>query len=186
MKKLAALFTTLLFLTACQKPLPATTNGDANAETPDGEDKQVVIVGTEEVPVYKLFLVALEDKGLNGKEIGCEDSIVSVDGQKDSSLDTVEKKMTAAYNALLKLGKDYGESGFSNFLAGNSLKLESLTVDGNGKATVKFSGQIPLAGVCDHPRVESQLVETALQFQEITALDIFINDQYLQDYLSLK
>lgn len=191
MKKLAALFATLLLLTACQQPAPTNTNTNTDGETTttdntDTDAPEVVVISTEDVPSYRLFLIAMEDKGLNGKEIGCGDSVVSVDGQKDKSLDTVEKKLSAAYNELIKLGKDYGESGYSNFLANNSLKLESATIDPNGKATIKFSGSIPLAGVCDHPRIESQLVETALQFPEITALDIFINDQYLQDFLGLK
>ena len=43
-----------------------------------------------------------------------------------------------------------------------------------------------IGGVCDHPRIEEQLYATILQNEQIEEVDIFINGESLQDYLSLK
>jgi|GEM_PF-1823726 len=180
MKKLTLLLITILALSACAQqsptPLPNTTPQNT---TP-------IIVEPEEVANYKIYLIALEDQGLNGKEIGCGDSVIGVESKKAQTLTSTEQKLTAAYNELLSLGKEDSESGFSNFLAGGTLKLDTLKIDTQGKATIKFSGKVPLAGVCDHPRIENQLTETALQFSDINSVDIFINNQSLKDFLSLK
>jgi len=43
-----------------------------------------------------------------------------------------------------------------------------------------------LGGVCDAPRVEAQIEQTALQFSTVHEVAVFINDVPLEDVLSLK
>ncbi len=171
-----------LFLTACAETAvaPSTDN--------PGDKKTPTITGAEvPLPAYRIFLVALEDKGQLGKQIGCEDSIVGKDGTTTlSAEDSTQVKMTAAFNELLNLKeKTIGPFKLDNSLAGSSLKLDSLTVE-NGKATVNLSGALSLSGVCDNPRFESQLMETALQFSDVKEASILINQTPLKDLLSLK
>jgi hypothetical protein len=183
MKNLALFISTLIIISACSqapKTKPPITTLPKEAPTDS------LPISQEPEANYKLYLIALEDKGLNGKEIGCEDSVVGVESKKPQTLISTEQKLTAAYNELLSLGKEDSESGFSNFLTGGTLKLDTVKIDAQGKATIKFSGKVPLAGVCDHPRIENQLTETALQFTDINNVDIFINNQSLKDFLSLK
>ena len=41
-----------------------------------------------------------------------------------------------------------------------------------------------LGGVCDSPRFEAQIEQTALQFSTVSSVEVFINDIPLQDVLS--
>lgn len=214
---LAALVFTFT-LTACSTPAPApiaTPNqtGDNSAADsnidPDGNttdavktdatgspetesdqpQKPTVTISTEAVPAYKIFLIAMEDEGKNGKAIGCGDSIIAVDGsaREDlTQLSPTRDRMKAAYEQLFAAKNDnLGQAGYRNFLAGSKLQLDDLLLS-DGKVLVKLGGNLVLNGTCDNPRVEAQLVETALQFPEVSEVTIMINGTALQDYLSLK
>ena len=41
-----------------------------------------------------------------------------------------------------------------------------------------------LGGVCDSPRFEAQIEQTALQFSTVSNVEVFINDIPLEDVLS--
>jgi len=56
----------------------------------------------------------------------------------------------------------------------------------DGVATVNLVGTMMLGGVCDNPRVEAQLIQTALQFPTVSEVHFFINDTPLEEVLSLK
>jgi hypothetical protein len=43
-----------------------------------------------------------------------------------------------------------------------------------------------LGGVCDAPRVEAQIKQTALQFSTVSDVEVFIDDIPLEDVLSQK
>lgn len=214
---LAALVFTFT-LTACSTPAPApiaTPNqtGDNSAADsnidPDGNttdavktdatgspetesdqpQKPTVTISTEAVPAYKIFLIAVEDGGKNGKAIGCGDSAIAVDGAARADLTQLSPtrdRMKAAYEQLFAAKNDnLGQAGYRNFLAGSKLQLDDLLLS-DGKVLVKLGGNLVLNGTCDNPRVEAQLVETALQFPEVSEVTIMINGTALQDYLSLK
>lgn len=203
-------------LTACSTPTPvpapvpdqtgdnSATNDNINTDgnttdtvkdnTPDSPDsdqpqKPTVTITTEAVPAYKIFLIAMEDGGKNGKAIGCGDSIIAVDGsaREDlTQLSPTRDRMKAAYEQLLgEKNEDLSRAGYRNFLAGSKLQLDDLLLS-DGKVLVKLGGNLVLNGTCDNPRVEAQLVETALQFPEVSEVTIMLNGTALQDYLSLK
>ncbi|MDP4126825.1 MAG: GerMN domain-containing protein [Bacillota bacterium] len=130
----------------------------------------------------KIYLIALNDHGKTGKDIGTGDSLVAV----DRTISTPQTPLKTAFNELLTL-KDqyYGNTGLYNALYHSNLKVDKATIT-DKKAEIYLSGSISLGGVMDNPRVENQLNETALQFSTVKEVQIYINGKTLKDALSLK
>lgn len=130
----------------------------------------------------RIFLIALEDNGQSGKKIGCDDSVIPV----QVTIPPTQAVLRAALEALISL-KDqfYGQSGLYNALYQSNLQLEGVTIEG-GKAIINLSGTLMLGGVCDNPRVEAQIEETALQFATVSEVAVFVNGKSLEEILSLK
>jgi hypothetical protein len=130
----------------------------------------------------KFFLVAINDNGVSGKLIGCGDSLVPV----IQEIAPTQGVLRAALEALLGLQQQYyGQTGLYNALYQSNLTIEDVRIE-NGKATIRLTGRLLLGGVCDNPRLEAQLVETAMQFSTVKEVAIFVNDQPLKDVLSEK
>jgi hypothetical protein len=156
-------------------PLPTGTM----PELPPTEVLQSTSAGPQMV---KIFLIAIEDHGQAGKQIGCGDSVVPV----QVPIPPTQGVLKASLVALLSL-KDqyYGESGLYNALYQSNLQVESVVINA-GNAEVHLSGTLTMGGECDTPRVQAQLEETILQFSTVTSVTIYINDRLLSDVLSLK
>jgi hypothetical protein len=130
----------------------------------------------------KIFLIALEDNGQSGILVGCGDSSVPV----TVVIPRTQGVLKAALEKLLSIKEQYyGESGLYNALYQSDLKLKSVTID-EGKAIIHLTGTVMLGGVCDAPRVEAQIRQTALQFSTVSDVEVFINDIPLEDVLSQK
>jgi len=130
----------------------------------------------------KIFLIALEDNGQSGILVGCGDSAVPV----TVIIPRTQGVLKAALEKLLSIKEQYyGESGLYNALYQSDLKLKSVTID-QGKAVIHLTGTVMLGGVCDAPRVEAQIKQTALQFSTVSDVEVFINDIPLEDVLSQK
>jgi spore germination protein GerM len=131
---------------------------------------------TREVKVY---LVALGDAGKLGKKIGCDDSLVPV----TRSVKATGAPLTAALQELLNLPSEYpGDSRLNNFWLGEKLRLKSVAISKNGTATIYIIGEGPfVAGICDEPRIISQIEETAKQFATVKRVKVFINGRTLAD-----
>ena len=129
----------------------------------------------------KIFLIALDDNGTTGKKIGCNDSAISVVINIEPSLAVLK----ASLNELFKLEgqRQYGLSGLYNSLYQSHLVIDSLNIV-NREAIIKLSGTLTSGGVCDVPRIKAQLEETALQFNTIDRVSIFINGIPLSQLLS--
>lgn len=129
-----------------------------------------------------IFLVAIEDKGISGRKIGCDDSLIPVEV-------TIRSDLTSpwsALSALLNLDDTYfGESGLYNALHESNLEILSYETQ-EGKAKVYLEGELMLGGVCDTPRVEEQILTTILQDDEIEEVEVYINEVLLEEVLSLK
>jgi hypothetical protein len=130
----------------------------------------------------KIFLIALNDNGVSGKLTGCGDSAVAVDVQVPYTTGVLK----ASLNKLLSIkDQNYGQSGLYNSLYQSSLKLSSVTLK-DGLATVRLTGKMILGGVCDNPRVQAQLEQTALQFSTVKKVSIYVNNVPLAKLLSEK
>jgi len=143
---------------------------------------QVRPTSTAVQQTVKIFLIALEDNGQSGILVGCGDSAVPV----TVIIPRTQGVLKAALEKLLSIKEQYyGESGLYNALYQSDLKLKSVTID-QGKAVIHLTGTVMLGGVCDAPRFEAQIKQTALQFSTVSDVEVFINDIPLEDVLSQK
>ncbi len=129
-----------------------------------------------------IFLVALDDAGKSGEEVGCGDSLIPVVREVPSTQAVLQVSLMQLFSLN---DQYYGESGLYNSLYRSDLQVDSAVVE-NGKAIIRLSGQISLGGTCDNPRVEGQIRATAMQFATVKTVEIFLNDQPLSEALSLK
>lgn len=126
----------------------------------------------------KVFLVAVGDNGKAGKKIGCDDSLVAV----TRAVKSTAAPLKAALGELLTIPRDYNER-LGNFWGGSNLKIKSVSVS-KGVATIRLTGDGPsVAGVCDEPRIISQIEETAKQFSSVKKVKVFINNQNLAEVI---
>ncbi len=165
MKRFFALTLMVLVIAGCNGA-PGNENGTQQTQT-QNESRQI-----------QVFYIALEGTGGTGETIGCNDRVAPVTVLIDTT-----PTLAIAFEALILDPR--AAPGLHNALANSNLTLDSAVIE-NGTATVKLSGQLSLGGVCDHPRVEAQLKETALQFPSVEKVEIFINDKPLAEVLSLK
>jgi len=137
---------------------------------------------TSEKMNIKVFLIANNDNGKQGKLVGCGDSVVAM----EQEIPATTAVLKAAMEKLLSLNvESYPGMGLSNTLYASSLKIDSLSV-ANGTATIKLSGELKVNGTCDAPRIKAQLEETALQFSTVKKADIFINNKPINEVLSTR
>jgi hypothetical protein len=129
-----------------------------------------------------IFLIAVGDAGGSGKEIGCGDSVIPVEVVIEPTI----APLTAALNELLAIeSREYGQSGLYNALYRSDLTVEGIDIE-NREAIIALSGEVVVGGTCDIPRVKAQLRQTALQYDTIDSVSIFVDDQPLDEVLSLQ
>lgn len=128
----------------------------------------------------QLYLIAINDQGRSGKQIGCNDSVVPV----TMAIKPTTAPLTAALEHLVALDSPYFEqTGLYNALYRSHLTVERATV-AQGQATIWLAGDVQLGGVCDSPRIDAQIKETARQFSTVNEVVVFVNGQRLEDVLS--
>ena len=120
-------------------------------------------------------LVALLDTAhiSNGISRGC-DKVVMVNEQIPSTT----APLTAALNTLFSFSTT-SVSGWFNFIPRTSTTLQfSHATVANGTAHIYLTGSLSgLAGICDDPRTEIQIEETAKQFPSVQQVQLYLNDQ---------
>jgi hypothetical protein len=123
----------------------------------------------------KVYLVALEDDGRTGLKIGCGDSLVAVTRRVGARRPTLK----LAVQELLLVPHDY-DARLKNFWRGRNLRVRSVALSRAGVATIHIAGAGPqVAGVCDQPRIEGQIEETAKQFPNVRRVRVFVNGRAL-------
>ena len=129
-----------------------------------------------------VFLIAMEDGGVSGPAVGCGDSAVPV----QLIVPRTEGVLRAALEKLLSMKDQYfGESGLYNALYQSNLSVDAVRIE-DGKATIELSGTLLQGGVCDSPRIQAQLEQTALQFSTVESVAVFINGVPIEESLSLR
>lgn len=124
--------------------------------------------------MIKVYLVALGGVGKSSRKIGCGDSLVPV----VISIGHTDAPLTAAIRELLLMPQH--SDRLENFWKGRGLKLQSVLLR-NGTATIRITGELSVAGICDEPRIESQIEATAKQFSTVKRVKVFVNDQTLRN-----
>ncbi|WP_235423707.1 hypothetical protein, partial [Pseudarthrobacter chlorophenolicus] len=135
------------------------------------------------------YFVLLDDGGNNGVRFGCNDSLIGVDQARPAGKDP----LPAAMNALLGAGSGAAVSASEvppggeiyNALAGSRLRFLSGSFDGTA-VTVYLSGAVSLGGVCDIPRLEAQLTQTALAAVGAVRAQVYLNGRPLAEVLRLE
>ncbi len=128
-----------------------------------------------------VYYVALEGAEKVGEPIGCGDSIVPI----TITVPPTDNTLKTALENLLAEKQQNIEPDLYNALYQSNLNIDSATIT-NGLAEVKLTGTLTLGGVCDSPRVESQIERTILQFPEVKEVKVFLNGKTLQEALSQK
>lgn len=165
---------------ATNTPAPTATQEQATATTEptvEPEPEETEEPGEGGAVVY---LVALDAGGEEGESIGCGDALVPVDVQLDPAADPLE----AALGELLAIDEEfYGQSGLYNALYQSDLTVAGIQMEGS-TAIVALEGDVLLGGVCDTPRVQAQLTQTALQFEDVQNVEFLINGDPLLDVIA--
>lgn len=126
----------------------------------------------------KVYLIALDDNGKNGRKIGCDDSLIAV----NRNVKSTSAPLKAALEALLAMPEESGEGGrqLANFWKGDALKLQSVSVN-KGTATIKINGTLRVAGICDEPRIIEQIETTAKQFSTVKRVKVQLDGKPLAE-----
>lgn len=160
-------------------PSPTGSRSGNASQAPSSNAPQPTVMATS--ASVTLFFIAEGDAGTSGPAVGCGDSAISVTSQTVTYTDPVEG---ALRTLLANHAAHIGQSGLRNALADARLTVDS--VDRSGTTiTAHLSGTLSLAGECDIPRVEQQLLLTAQQAAG-TTVAITINGKTLTEALSLK
>lgn len=176
----------LIFFFLSKKPV-SNNQKQAKISTP----KEATITTTPQpaqpysatVNQIKIFLIALNDNGKTGMQIGCGDSVVAVERDITPTTDPLK----AALDTLFSLKeKNFGPSRLYNSLYQSKLRVTEISVSKGGIASIAIKGTYALGGVCDDPRFVAQIKETATQFPSISDVNITINGLPLEEIASEK
>ena len=135
------------------------------------------VSGDENTREVKVYLVALGDAGKSGRKIGCDDSLVAV----TRTVKNDGAPLKAAVRELLAMPRDY-EGRLGNYWFGERLRVTGATIS-RGTATIRIAGRVFVAGVCDEPRIEEQIKETARQFPGVRKVNVFVNGRPLANVI---
>lgn len=126
-----------------------------------------------------VYYVALDDGGTSGVRFGCNDSLVAVHDADPS----IREPLHAAMSRLLSGPPP--ASGLYNALSSSTLQYVSGYLDGT-TVVVNLTGSVQPGGVCDIPRIEAQLTQTAVTAVGATRAEIYVNGVRLAEVLSLR
>lgn len=119
----------------------------------------------------RIYLIALDDGGASGMPIGCNDSVIPV----TVDIPPTRAVLRGSLERLLSLRAPYyGESGLYNALYQSQLSIADVRIE-NRVAIISLTGQLVQGGVCDTPRIQAQLEQTALQFSTVDRVLVYIN-----------
>jgi|GEM_PF-923191 len=149
-------------------------------ETVDEPIVQAISTGftvvESEAPATAGVNIFLVDLGAG--DIGCGDAVSPV----LRAIPPTQAPLPAAIvELLLHKNRVDQETGLYNPLYRSNLVLQSIEIL-SGVATISLAGELNLDGSCDFPRVEAQIEQVALQFSEVTDIEILLNGRPLDDF----
>lgn len=157
-----------------QAPAPVGEQNGKATSTPNTQGGKATNTPTTGVPQTMPVQIALLDttgQG-TGKARGC-DTVTMVTRQAPYAAAV----LTAALRALFAEPEGMQGGTAYNFIARTSstLKFDHVTI-ANGTANIYLTGSLSgLSGVCDDPRAAAQIEETALQFDTVQRVQIYLN-----------
>ena len=154
---------------------PAKTDPAAKiAQNKSAESVRTQVSVTTEVDFGEALLTffELDDRSDENGTVGCGDRarVVKVKIPKG------REPLGFTLDLLLRHGKALAEQhGLYHPLSSSHLKVARLALL-DGEAVVELKGRFAIGGVCDTPRVMTQLEQLALQFPNINKVRFYIND----------
>ena len=132
----------------------------------------------------KIFLIALEDGGKVGEQIGCDDSVVPVVFTIPATQTPLRKAIEFLLSTSVELPEVFPNgTNLFNPLYRSHLTIQDIAIN-NGTATINLQGNLQINGVCDGPRFVAQFEKTARQFPTVQQVAVFIGGVALEDLLS--
>ncbi|WP_442544372.1 GerMN domain-containing protein [Arthrobacter sp. KN11-1C] len=128
-----------------------------------------------------VYFVAIGDGGSRGVRFACDDSLVAVHVAAPPGSDP----LAVAMGQLLAPDGTASGAGLYNALSGSALRYVSGYLDGS-TAVVNLSGSLRPGGVCDNPRIATQLTQTAVAATGASQAAIYIDGNALADVLGLR
>jgi spore germination protein GerM len=155
-----------------KEPAPSAQNPQATS-TPQTGGNATATPNAPTVTQIKIALLDTTGQG-TGKARGCDTvNLVA------RTIPATTTPLAAAMHALFAAPEGSQPGTQYNFIARtkNTLHFERATV-ANGTAHIYLTGSLSgLAGVCDDPRAQIQIEETALQFSTVQKVQIYLNNQ---------
>lgn len=146
---------------------------DLATVTPTSTPEQITTIPETAAATSSILLAVLDTAQVsNGISRGC-DKVVMVSTQIPSTT----APLTAAMNSLFNLSTTTID-GWFNYIARTSatLHFDHATVI-NGTANIYLTGALSgMAGICDDPRTEIQIQETAKQFATVSQVQLYLNN----------
>jgi hypothetical protein len=128
----------------------------------------------------RIFLIAPEDGGGLGSEVGCGDSAVPV----EVPLASRRPALRGALEALLSLDSRYDRAtGLYNPLYASPLEIQRIERAG-AEVRIYLAGYLEIGGDCDGPRMLAQLTRTALQFRDVETARFYLGGKPLGQLLA--
>ena len=162
--------------------VPSCGGPDGEPGTPPGGEAPSDAAQSVDSTVVQLFLIALEDGGRRGPEIGCGDSLVPI----SRSVRRHPSVAGAALDALISLDRHISTDAHGqlyNALSRSSLHIDRVEVVGD-TASVYLTGQLQLGGMCDTPRVKAQLQRTLVSAVAADHVIVYLGGASLDEALS--
>lgn len=129
-------------------------------------------VQTTEPATTTIKLALLDTAGITrGKERGCDRVVMA-----EREILETSSVLNAAMRELFAEERQEVAGAF-NFIArtNNTLRFDHAIIE-DGTAKIYLTGNLSgLAGVCDDPRAQIQIEETALQFATVQKVEIYLN-----------
>ena len=143
-------------------------------ETTQGTPPQPTVPPENIFTETQIYLIQLE----TGGSVGCGDSSVPF----TVGIQPTVAPLTAAINQMLTLGEQ--PYGYYNALANRSFTLQGIDI-AEGVAIISLTtSNDAMAGVCDAPRIEAQIRQTALQYATIDSVVILVNGLPYSEFAS--
>ena len=129
-----------------------------------------------------VYYVALDDGGSQGIRFGCNDSLVAV---RATAAQPGEPLAIALAQLLSPDDPTSVTSALYNALSGSALDYVSGYLQG-ATVVVNLTGQLQPGGVCDNPRIQAQLTQTAVAATGASRAEIYIDGRNLNELLNLR
>lgn len=158
-----------------QSSAPAKTSS-ASPNVSSNQGQSTAISNVSKVKIA--FLIDSQDLSYRGAGVvvGC-DKAVLVERQIVPTTMPLNAAMKLLFND--KTPWPYKEGVPGNFIGGRPdfpLTFSKATLQ-DGVAKIYIYGNVGLAGVCDDPRLTSQVEQTAFQFLSVKSVKIYVNDK---------